>query len=121
MAARGRLGRRRALPHLGDHRPGRDAELVGDRLGEGGDADAEVGVLDRAAGDDLGTIEETVLDGMAKPMPSLPPDSLLICVLTPTTRPAAFRSGPPELPWLMAASVWIEFEIVKLFGRSSPG
>ena len=63
-----------------------------------------------------GTIDETVLDGIAKPMPSLPPDSLLICVLTPTTSPAAFRSGPPELPWLMAASVWIEFEMVKLFG-----
>ena len=58
-----------------------------------------------------------MLDGMAKPMPSLPPDSLLICVLTPTTWPAALRSGPPELPWLMAASVWIEFEIVKLFGE----
>ena len=56
-----------------------------------------------------------MLDGMAKPMPSLPPDSLLICVLTPTTWAAVFRSGPPELPWLMAASVWIEFEIVKLF------
>ena len=72
-------------------------------------------MLDGAAGDDLRTIEATVLDGMAKPMPSLPPDSLLICVLTPTTWPAVFRSGPPELPWLMAASVWIEFEIVKLF------
>ena len=29
--------------------------------------------------------------------------------LMPTTWPAAFRSGPPELPWLMAASVWIRF------------
>src|SRR5581483_2460028 len=27
-------------------------------------------------------------------------------VLTPTTSPAAFTSGPPELPGLMAASVW---------------
>ena len=25
----------------------------------------------------------------------------------PTTSPRAFRSGPPELPGLMAASVWI--------------
>ena len=64
-----------------------------------------------------GTIEATVLDGTAKPMPSLPPDSLLICVLTPTTSPAALSSGPPELPWLMAASVWIELEMVKLFGE----
>ena len=64
-----------------------------------------------------GAIEATVLDGTAKPMPSLPPESLLICELTPITWPAAFSSGPPELPWLMAASVWIEFEIVKLFGE----
>ena len=32
-----------------------------------------------------GTIDSTVLDGMAKPMPSLPPDSLSIWALTPTT------------------------------------
>ena len=63
-----------------------------------------------------GAIDATVLEGMEKPMPSLPPDSLLICVLTPTTWPAALRSGPPELPWLMAASVWMAFETVKLFG-----
>ena len=25
----------------------------------------------------------------------------------PITSPAALNSGPPELPWLMAASVWI--------------
>ena len=27
-------------------------------------------------------------------------------------------SGPPELPWLIGASVWIESLIVKLFGDS---
>ena len=64
-----------------------------------------------------GAIGETVLEGMAKPMPSLPPESLLIWVLTPITWPAPFRSGPPELPWLIAASVWIELLIVKLFGE----
>ena len=53
---------------------------------------------------------------MAKPMPSLPPDSLSICALTPTTSPAPFTSGPPELPWLIAASVWIESLMVKSFG-----
>ena len=27
--------------------------------------------------------------------------------LIPTTRPAMSTSGPPEFPWLIAASVWI--------------
>jgi hypothetical protein len=26
---------------------------------------------------------------------------------TPTTSPASFTTGPPELPGLMAASIWI--------------
>ena len=30
-----------------------------------------------------------------------------IAELTPTTWPCAFSSGPPELPWLSAASVWM--------------
>ena len=30
-----------------------------------------------------------------------------MAVLTPTTRPAESSSGPPELPGLMAASVWM--------------
>ena len=30
--------------------------------------------------------------------------------LIPTTCPAMLSSGPPELPWLIAASVWITFE-----------
>ncbi len=42
--------------------------------------------------------------GMAKPMPLL---SVAIAVLMPTTLPPASSSGPPELPGLMAASVWI--------------
>ena len=50
-------------------------------------------------------MERTVLDGIANPTPSEPPDSLSICALTPITRPCPSISGPPELPWLMAASV----------------
>ena len=49
----------------------------------------------------------TVSTGMAKPTPSLPPESLAIWALTPMTSPCASSSGPPELPWLIAASVWI--------------
>ena len=54
-----------------------------------------------------------MLTGIAKPTPSLPPESLRICEFMPTTCPSVSRSGPPELPWLIAASVWIESGIVK--------
>ena len=46
--------------------------------------------------------------GMAKPMPL---ESVATAVLMPTTAPEASASGPPELPGLMAASVWIRFVI----------
>jgi hypothetical protein len=45
--------------------------------------------------------------GTAKPTPSPPPDEVWICWLTPITRPPPSTSGPPELPGLIAASVWI--------------
>ena len=55
--------------------------------------------------------------GMAKPTPELSPESLSICALTPITLPlTASISGPPELPWLIAASVWIDPESEKRFG-----
>ena len=69
------------------------------------------------------TTDLTVLDGIAKPMPVLPPaepsapeelDS--ICELTPMTSPAVFSSGPPELPGFSAASVWMTLEIEKPSG-----
>ena len=54
--------------------------------------------------------------GIAKPRPIDPPSLLCpkgvlepvvrIEELMPTTRPARSTSGPPELPGLMAASVW---------------
>ena len=64
----------------------------------------------------------TVFDGTAKPIPLLlavppavePVDS--ICEFTPITRPAESSSGPPELPGLSAASVWITPEIEKPLG-----
>ena len=61
----------------------------------------------------------TVLIGIAKPMPTLPCFWSLpveICEVTPITRPAASISGPPELPWLIAASVWIAWSIGSVFG-----
>ena len=45
-----------------------------------------------------------MLIGIENPMPVL---SRAIAVLMPTTLPAASSSGPPELPGLIAASVWI--------------
>ena len=46
--------------------------------------------------------------GIANPMPL---ESVATAVLMPTTAPLASTSGPPELPGLIAASVWIRFEI----------
>ena len=43
--------------------------------------------------------------GMAKPMPTEPPDSEKMAVFTPTTRPNTSKVGPPELPRLMGASI----------------
>lgn len=42
--------------------------------------------------------------GIAKPIPSASEE---VAVLMPMTSPAALISGPPELPALIAASVWI--------------
>ena len=54
----------------------------------------------------------TMLAGMAKPMPMEPPDFEKIAVLMPTSSPAMLTSAPPELPGLMAASVWMKKLIV---------
>ena len=53
----------------------------------------------------------TVLDGIANPMPENSPVLDLMAVLTPITLPCMSSSGPPELPGLIAASVWIAFGI----------
>jgi hypothetical protein len=56
--------------------------------------------------------------GTAKPIPTLPSDvpPVSIWESTPMTRPSRLTSGPPELPWLMAASVWIAWSIESPFG-----
>ena len=45
---------------------------------------------------------------MAKPMPIEPPLREKIAVLMPTSCPFMSTSAPPELPGLMAASVWMK-------------
>src|SRR2546422_11047598 len=57
-----------------------------------------------------------VLIGTAKPMPTEPRTGLSIAVLMPTTSPRELISGPPELPGVIGASVWIMFRI----GRRPP-
>ena len=49
-----------------------------------------------------------MLDGMAKPMPMLPPEGDTICELMPISSPRVLMRAPPELPWLMGASVWMK-------------
>ena len=49
-----------------------------------------------------------MLAGMAKPMPIEPPLREKIAVLMPRRSPFISTSAPPELPGLMAASVWMK-------------
>ena len=51
-------------------------------------------------------------------MPTLPepPSPVAIWELTPITRPVASSSGPPELPGLSAASVWMTSSIANPLG-----
>jgi len=49
---------------------------------------------------------------MANPMPIEPPEREKIAVLMPIRFPPASISAPPELPGLMAASVWMKFSKV---------
>jgi len=52
-------------------------------------------------------------------MPAEAPLGLKIAALTPITRPLESRSGPPELPGLIAASVWMTSRILRPFGDRS--
>ncbi len=54
------------------------------------------------------TTTRTMLAGMAKPMPIDPPPREKIAVLMPTSLPDISTKAPPELPGLMAASVWMK-------------
>ena len=40
-------------------------------------------------------------------MPTEPPDGEKIAVLTPITLPFMSKAGPPELPLLIGASIWM--------------
>ena len=51
------------------------------------------------------TTDFTVGAGIAKAMPTDPPDGEKIAVLTPITLPSTSKVGPPELPLLTGASI----------------
>src|SRR5262245_28563143 len=53
-------------------------------------------------------IGRAVLAGTAKLIPRLPPDGDKPSVLIPITSPAILNNEPPELPRLIAASVWMK-------------
>ena len=56
------------------------------------------------------TIGLAVSDGIAKPIPMFPPappPDATIQLLMPITLPAMSNIGPPELPELIEASVWM--------------
>ena len=96
----------------------RQVELLGDLSVHVRHLDTEPGVLDLAALAQLRSSFFAVLTGTAKPMPTEPwPPPVAICELMPITRPLESSSGPPELPGLIDASVWITSEIWKPSGR----
>ena len=41
-------------------------------------------------------------------MPTDPPDGEKIAVLIPITLPLTLKAGPPELPLLIGASIWMK-------------
>ena len=49
----------------------------------------------------------TVSAGIAKAMPTEPPEGEKIAVLTPITAPSTSKVGPPELPRFTGASIWM--------------
>ena len=53
-------------------------------------------------------------------MPSDPPLGERMAVLMPISRPAVSTSAPPELPGLIAASVWMKFSKVLMPTRLRP-
>ena len=55
----------------------------------------------------LSSTRSATLEGMANPNPSKPPDCVRMRLTMPTTSPFMLNIGPPELPMLIAASVWI--------------
>ena len=54
-----------------------------------------------------------LFDGIEKPIP-IEPDWPNIAVLIPITFPSISNKGPPELPWLIDASVWMKSSYLEI-------
>lgn len=67
-----------------------------------------------------GTIRFTVSTGMAKPIPAFDPEGEIIAVVTPISRPAESRSGPPELPGLSGIGLDDVADLPATAGRQAP-
>jgi len=67
-------------------------------------------------GKHAGASRVTVSLEIANPTPALDPEFVWIWSFSPSRCPLASSRGPPELPGLIAASVWIAPVIVKPFG-----
>ena len=71
--------------------------------------DAEISARDFAAADEALHDVARHVDGHGKSDALVAADCwLIMAVLMPTSRPSASTSAPPELPGLMAASVWMK-------------
>ena len=66
-----------------------------------------VGRMTRPNSISWGTTRDTVSTGIAKPTPVLLPLLVKMAVFRPMSWPELSSSGPPLLPGLMAASVWM--------------
>ena len=53
-------------------------------------------------------MELAISVGTANPIPTLPPERLMMAELMPISSPFMLTSAPPELPGLIDASVWMK-------------
>ena len=105
------LHRRAIRLRLGDQRAVRrlQAEAVGDVGVDRLDLHADPSARHRALVLELADHDRlTVSAGIAKAMPTEPPDGEKIAVLTPMTLPSTSKVGPPELPLFTGASIWMK-------------
>ena len=94
VAAEPGIGRLRAI----------DCAVDDEALAVGDEVEAEE--ADRVALIERRRLLLEQIDPIANPWPCV---FSVVSEFLPTRLPLASTSGPPELPWLMAASVWIRF------------
>jgi len=96
----------RAVDNTGDDDPGRRLEIVrlGDESVDGVETDPQIGVVVRPR------VDECRNDAFGERRRNREPDVVAAAgVDNPATAPSRSTSGPPLLPGLAAASVWMTF------------